>query len=202
MWIHFLLLFIRSSTLMSAFFLQSGTGPSPRGKRGPSHTPKQHRDRGIDFYFSRSKNLWSTSKGTWGRFAENGSSSDVVTEGSCLMIVGKCMFLFWPEYGTWEIHTQTGGNKRKITARTASMGLSKVSKSSAKTTGRIKQRFTKDMNAFVFEVRGVWAISPKSPIGVQVLLIHHHHPHQTILVCKEASAYIMFLRSHLFKFSC
>eukprot|EP00064_Thunnus_orientalis_P007326 superscaffoldBa00000805_g7346 len=35
----------------------SGTGPSPRGKKGPSHTPKQHRDRGIDFYFSRSKNL-------------------------------------------------------------------------------------------------------------------------------------------------
>lgn len=33
------------------------TGPSPRGKKGPSHTPKQHRDRGIDFYFSRSKNL-------------------------------------------------------------------------------------------------------------------------------------------------
>uniref|UniRef100_A0A3P8RFZ4 Cryptochrome DASH n=1 Tax=Astatotilapia calliptera TaxID=8154 RepID=A0A3P8RFZ4_ASTCA len=26
-------------------------------KKGPSHTPKQHRDRGIDFYFSRSKNL-------------------------------------------------------------------------------------------------------------------------------------------------
>ncbi|TMS16084.1 Cryptochrome DASH [Larimichthys crocea] len=35
----------------------SGTGPSPRGKKGPPHTPKQHRDRGIDFYFSRSKNL-------------------------------------------------------------------------------------------------------------------------------------------------
>uniref|UniRef100_A0A8D3C6A5 Cryptochrome DASH n=1 Tax=Scophthalmus maximus TaxID=52904 RepID=A0A8D3C6A5_SCOMX len=35
----------------------SGSGPSPRGKKGPSHTPKQHRDRGIDFYFSRSKNL-------------------------------------------------------------------------------------------------------------------------------------------------
>uniref|UniRef100_A0A1A8F894 Cryptochrome DASH n=1 Tax=Nothobranchius korthausae TaxID=1143690 RepID=A0A1A8F894_9TELE len=35
----------------------SNSGPSPRGKRGPSHTPKQHRDRGIDFYFSRSKNL-------------------------------------------------------------------------------------------------------------------------------------------------
>ncbi|XP_054893666.1 cryptochrome DASH [Poeciliopsis prolifica] len=35
----------------------SGAGPSPRGKKGPSHTPKQHRDKGIDFYFSRSKNL-------------------------------------------------------------------------------------------------------------------------------------------------
>lgn len=34
---------------------QSGAGPSPRGKRGPSHTPKQHRDRGIDFYFSKGK---------------------------------------------------------------------------------------------------------------------------------------------------
>uniref|UniRef100_A0A665UNE0 Cryptochrome DASH n=1 Tax=Echeneis naucrates TaxID=173247 RepID=A0A665UNE0_ECHNA len=33
------------------------TGPSPKGKKGPSHTPRQHRDRGIDFYFSRSKNL-------------------------------------------------------------------------------------------------------------------------------------------------
>lgn len=38
--------------------LQGGAGPSPRGKKGPSHTPKQHRDKGIDFYFSRSKNLW------------------------------------------------------------------------------------------------------------------------------------------------
>uniref|UniRef100_A0A3Q1B5B7 Cryptochrome DASH n=1 Tax=Amphiprion ocellaris TaxID=80972 RepID=A0A3Q1B5B7_AMPOC len=35
----------------------TGMGPSPRGKKGPSHTPKQHRDRGIDFYFSKSKNL-------------------------------------------------------------------------------------------------------------------------------------------------
>ncbi|KAM6908119.1 LOW QUALITY PROTEIN: cryptochrome DASH [Lycodopsis pacificus] len=35
----------------------SGTGPSPRGKKGPSHTSKQHQDRGIDFYFSRSKKL-------------------------------------------------------------------------------------------------------------------------------------------------
>ncbi|XP_075994213.1 cryptochrome DASH [Genypterus blacodes] len=32
-------------------------GPPGRGRRGPSHTPKQHGDRGIDFYFSRSKNL-------------------------------------------------------------------------------------------------------------------------------------------------
>ncbi|XP_006634324.2 cryptochrome DASH [Lepisosteus oculatus] len=31
----------------------SGGGLSQKGKRGPSHTPKQHRDRGIDFYFSR-----------------------------------------------------------------------------------------------------------------------------------------------------
>uniref|UniRef100_A0A8C5F713 Cryptochrome DASH n=1 Tax=Gadus morhua TaxID=8049 RepID=A0A8C5F713_GADMO len=31
--------------------------PSARGKKGPSHTPKQHKDRGIDFYFSKSKNL-------------------------------------------------------------------------------------------------------------------------------------------------
>uniref|UniRef100_A0A3Q3WT40 Cryptochrome DASH n=1 Tax=Mola mola TaxID=94237 RepID=A0A3Q3WT40_MOLML len=35
----------------------NGPGPSPRGKKGPSHTPKQHQDRGTDFYFSRSKNL-------------------------------------------------------------------------------------------------------------------------------------------------
>lgn len=45
----------------SFYSFQSGTGPSPRGKKGPAHTPKQHRDRGIDFYFSRSKNLWSAS---------------------------------------------------------------------------------------------------------------------------------------------
>ncbi|KAF3836577.1 hypothetical protein F7725_029135, partial [Dissostichus mawsoni] len=31
----------------------SGAGSSARGKKGPSHTPKQHRDRGIDFYFSK-----------------------------------------------------------------------------------------------------------------------------------------------------
>ncbi|XP_036377802.1 cryptochrome DASH [Megalops cyprinoides] len=35
----------------------SGAAPSQGRKRGPSHTPKQHRDKGIDFYFSRSKNL-------------------------------------------------------------------------------------------------------------------------------------------------
>ncbi|XP_072306991.1 cryptochrome DASH [Eucyclogobius newberryi] len=31
------------------------SGSSHRGKKGPSHTPKQHRDRGIDFYFSKGK---------------------------------------------------------------------------------------------------------------------------------------------------
>ncbi|XP_077591772.1 cryptochrome DASH [Stigmatopora nigra] len=36
---------------------QGASGPYPRGRKGPSHTPKQHRDRGVDFYFSRSKNL-------------------------------------------------------------------------------------------------------------------------------------------------
>ena len=36
---------------------QSDSCPSARGKKGPSHTPKQHKDRGIDFYFSKSKNL-------------------------------------------------------------------------------------------------------------------------------------------------
>ncbi|CAB1341255.1 unnamed protein product [Coregonus sp. 'balchen'] len=35
----------------------TGAGPSARGKKGPSHTPKQHKDRGIDFYFSKSKNF-------------------------------------------------------------------------------------------------------------------------------------------------
>lgn len=35
----------------------TGAGPSTRGKTGPSHTPKQHKDRGIDFYFSKSKNF-------------------------------------------------------------------------------------------------------------------------------------------------
>uniref|UniRef100_A0A3B3ZN71 Cryptochrome DASH n=2 Tax=Periophthalmus magnuspinnatus TaxID=409849 RepID=A0A3B3ZN71_9GOBI len=31
------------------------SGSSQRGKKGPSHTPKQHKDRGIDFYFSKGK---------------------------------------------------------------------------------------------------------------------------------------------------
>uniref|UniRef100_A0A3P8ZFV4 Cryptochrome DASH n=1 Tax=Esox lucius TaxID=8010 RepID=A0A3P8ZFV4_ESOLU len=35
----------------------SGAGASARGRKGPSHTPKQHKDRGIDFYFSKSKNF-------------------------------------------------------------------------------------------------------------------------------------------------
>uniref|UniRef100_K7FMD1 Cryptochrome DASH n=2 Tax=Pelodiscus sinensis TaxID=13735 RepID=K7FMD1_PELSI len=29
----------------------------PRGKKDPSHTPKQHKDRGVDFYFSRNKDV-------------------------------------------------------------------------------------------------------------------------------------------------
>lgn len=29
--------------------------PSAKGKKGPSNTPRQHRDRGIDFYFSKNK---------------------------------------------------------------------------------------------------------------------------------------------------
>ncbi|XP_061876638.1 cryptochrome DASH-like [Entelurus aequoreus] len=32
-------------------------GGAARGTKGPSHTPRQRRDRGVDFYFSRSKNL-------------------------------------------------------------------------------------------------------------------------------------------------
>uniref|UniRef100_A0A8C5QHK3 Cryptochrome DASH n=1 Tax=Leptobrachium leishanense TaxID=445787 RepID=A0A8C5QHK3_9ANUR len=32
-------------------------GTPPRRGRGPSHTPKQHRNRGIDFYFSRNKDV-------------------------------------------------------------------------------------------------------------------------------------------------
>ncbi|KAJ3611633.1 hypothetical protein NHX12_021648 [Muraenolepis orangiensis] len=35
----------------------SDAGPSARGKKGPSHTPKQYGNRGIDFYFSKSKHL-------------------------------------------------------------------------------------------------------------------------------------------------
>uniref|UniRef100_A0A8C9RML5 Cryptochrome DASH n=1 Tax=Scleropages formosus TaxID=113540 RepID=A0A8C9RML5_SCLFO len=33
------------------------SGPGPRGRRGLSHTPKHYGNRGIDFYFSRNKNL-------------------------------------------------------------------------------------------------------------------------------------------------
>ncbi|XP_053121667.1 cryptochrome DASH-like [Hemicordylus capensis] len=32
-------------------------GPIPKGKKGPPYTPKQHKDRGVDFYFSRNKDL-------------------------------------------------------------------------------------------------------------------------------------------------
>ncbi|NWT43476.1 CRYD protein, partial [Chroicocephalus maculipennis] len=34
-----------------------GQSPHPRGRRGPAHTPTQHKDRGIDFYFSRKKDV-------------------------------------------------------------------------------------------------------------------------------------------------
>ncbi|XP_040208720.1 cryptochrome DASH [Rana temporaria] len=34
----------------------SGTAPAKRGK-GPSYTPKQHKNRGVDFYFSRNKDV-------------------------------------------------------------------------------------------------------------------------------------------------
>ncbi|XP_073486127.1 cryptochrome DASH isoform X1 [Aquarana catesbeiana] len=34
----------------------SGAAPAKRGK-GPSYTPKQHRNRGVDFYFSRNKDV-------------------------------------------------------------------------------------------------------------------------------------------------
>ncbi|XP_066572923.1 cryptochrome DASH isoform X2 [Amia ocellicauda] len=34
-----------------------GGGPSQRGRKGPSHSPRQHRDRGIDFYFSGNKKV-------------------------------------------------------------------------------------------------------------------------------------------------
>ncbi|XP_044281217.1 cryptochrome DASH-like [Varanus komodoensis] len=32
-------------------------GPAARGRKGPSYTPKQHKERGVDFYFSRKKGL-------------------------------------------------------------------------------------------------------------------------------------------------
>ncbi|CAI5789150.1 cryptochrome DASH-like isoform X1 [Podarcis lilfordi] len=32
-------------------------GPALKGKKGPSYTPKQHKDRGVDFYFSRNKDF-------------------------------------------------------------------------------------------------------------------------------------------------
>nr|XP_060638616.1 cryptochrome DASH-like [Anolis sagrei ordinatus] len=35
----------------------SNQGPGPKGRKGPSHTPKQHKNRGVDFYFSRKKDL-------------------------------------------------------------------------------------------------------------------------------------------------
>ncbi|NXW57752.1 CRYD protein, partial [Eurystomus gularis] len=31
--------------------------PHPRGRRGPARTPAQHKDRGIEFYFSRKKDV-------------------------------------------------------------------------------------------------------------------------------------------------
>ncbi|NXA30456.1 CRYD protein, partial [Ibidorhyncha struthersii] len=34
-----------------------GRSPHPRGRSGPAHTPMQHKDRGIDFYFSRKKDV-------------------------------------------------------------------------------------------------------------------------------------------------
>ncbi|NXF51252.1 CRYD protein, partial [Oceanites oceanicus] len=34
-----------------------GRSPHPRGRRGPARTPMQHKDRGIDFYFSRKKDV-------------------------------------------------------------------------------------------------------------------------------------------------
>ncbi|KAM7123133.1 cryptochrome DASH-like isoform 5-T6 [Ciconia maguari] len=34
-----------------------GRSPHPRGRRGPAHTPMQHKDRGIDFYFSHKKDV-------------------------------------------------------------------------------------------------------------------------------------------------
>ncbi|XP_068790260.1 cryptochrome DASH-like isoform X2 [Struthio camelus] len=34
-----------------------GRGHHPKGRKGPAHTPTQHKDRGIDFYFSRKKDI-------------------------------------------------------------------------------------------------------------------------------------------------
>ncbi|NXX19603.1 CRYD protein, partial [Podargus strigoides] len=34
-----------------------GRSPHPRGRRGPAHTPVQHKGRGIDFYFSRKTDI-------------------------------------------------------------------------------------------------------------------------------------------------
>ncbi|XP_009274245.1 PREDICTED: cryptochrome DASH-like [Aptenodytes forsteri] len=34
-----------------------GRSPHPRGRRGPAHPPMQHKDRGMDFYFSREKDV-------------------------------------------------------------------------------------------------------------------------------------------------
>ncbi|NXP79048.1 CRYD protein, partial [Ramphastos sulfuratus] len=34
-----------------------GRSPHPRGRRGPTHTSVQHKDRGIDFYFSGKKDV-------------------------------------------------------------------------------------------------------------------------------------------------
>ncbi|XP_051543717.1 cryptochrome DASH [Myxocyprinus asiaticus] len=36
---------------------KSSGPPSAKGKKGPSFTPRQHKDRGIDFYFSKNKNF-------------------------------------------------------------------------------------------------------------------------------------------------
>ncbi|NXF00605.1 CRYD protein, partial [Smithornis capensis] len=37
--------------------LLQGGSPHPKGRRGPARTPAQHKDRGIDFYFSRKKDI-------------------------------------------------------------------------------------------------------------------------------------------------
>lgn len=36
---------------------KSSGPPSAKGRKRPSYTPRQHRDRGIDFYFSKNKNF-------------------------------------------------------------------------------------------------------------------------------------------------